>query len=108
MDDRRLRTTVLLDRWHERGDRSTLNAVIERYLPWIQKQAERRLGPQLHRKVDTGDIVAETLLELLRYLPRIKITSDGDFRRLLATMVENALRGRHEWYSAQRRAMAKE
>jgi len=101
------RTIVLLQRYHE-GDAEALGELIARELPWIRQRVEARLGPALRARVEPGDLVQEALLELCRYGPRFQLASRAHFRALVATIVENVLRGRAQWWNAQRRALAAE
>jgi RNA polymerase sigma factor (sigma-70 family) len=68
----------------------------------------RRLGPALRRKDESGDYVQDAVVEFLRYAPRFHMSSDSRFRALLGRIIENVLRDRNDWFTAQRRAMSKE
>ncbi len=100
-------TTMLLERWQD-GDRPALEQLVELHLPWIRERVHRRLGPMLRQKAETGDIVQDAVIEILTYAPRFRIENGKLFRGLLAQMVENVLRGKHDWFTAKRRAVAKE
>jgi RNA polymerase sigma-70 factor (ECF subfamily) len=101
------RTVVLLQRWH-RGDRLALDEILTRDLPWIRERVRARLGGALRGRGDTVDFTQEALVELLQYGPRFEIANRQHFRSLLATIIENVLRGKHAWFHAQRRQMARE
>ena len=100
-------TALLLDSWNA-GDRTALDSLLERHLPWIELLVRRRLGPRLRRKHQTGDIVQEAVVKFLRYGPRIQIASDDAFRALFARIVENVLRDENDWFAARRRSLALE
>lgn len=100
-------THHLLERWH-RGDRGALDEILQRNLPWIVSQVRRRLGEALRTKDETQDLVQEAMLEVLRYGPRFLMSDRQQFRALMCRIVENVLRGRHDWFHAQRRQMARE
>jgi RNA polymerase sigma-70 factor (ECF subfamily) len=100
-------TVDLLQRWH-RGDRGALETLLRRELPWIERKVRARLGPRLRAKEETLDVVQEALLEFLEYGPRFLVAGRGQLRALLARIVENVLRARHDWYSAKRRALSRE
>lgn len=85
------RTIDLLRRWH-RGERSALEALIERHLPWIRNYVRRRLRPDLRVRADTQDVVHEAVIDVLKYGPRFEIEDEDCFRGLLARIVENNLR----------------
>lgn len=102
-----INTTLLLEKWQD-GDRPALDKLIETHLPWIRNRVHKRLGPALRVKAETGDIVQDTVIELLTYAPRFRIASGKLFRGLVAQMVENVLRGKHAWFTAKRRAASRE
>ena len=100
-------TRELLRRWHG-GDEAALAALVERDRAWIEGRVRRRLGDRLRAKDETQDVVQDAVLDLLRYAPPFVVESGGTFRRLVARIVENVLRDRHDWFSARRRAMSRE
>ena len=100
-------TRVLLERWHS-GDPEALNTLIEKNLPWIRTRVDRRLGPLLRSKGDASDYVQDAMVEFLRYGPRFLLSNVAHFRALLARLIENVLRGKHDWHSAQRRSFDRE
>jgi len=100
-------TRVLLLRWSA-GEEGALGALLERHLAAIREQVERRLGPWLRKRSPSEDLVQDVLVEFLRFGPRFHISDDEHFRRLLARVVENVLRGRHAWLTAQRRDAARD
>lgn len=100
-------TIELLQRWHG-GDRDALADLLARDLPWIRERVTRRLGTALKGKAESDDLVQDAMIEVLRYAPRFEISSRELFRGLLAQIVENVLRGRANWFNAQRRELARE
>lgn len=100
-------TTLLLQRW-QAGERAALDQLLEAHLDWIKAELDRRLGPRLRQKAETGDYVQETIVEFLRYGPRFTLSNGRQFRALLAKIAENVLRGNHDWWRAQRRDLARE
>ena len=100
-------TAQLLKSWHG-GHEDGLDALLERHLPWIRIHVRRRLGPLLRRGAETSDYVQDAMIEFLRYGPRIVISDDDHFRALIVRIVENSLRNKYDWFTAQRRAIARE
>lgn len=100
-------TRELLVRWHD-GDEAALSALVQQDLAWIEGRVRQRLGPLLRKRHDTQDIVQITLLEVLRYGPRFVLSDRGQFRALLARMVENALRNQADHEGAARRDARRE
>lgn len=100
-------TSICLGRLHT-GDPKGMNSLIERHLPWIHNHVRKRMGPLLRNKGETCDYVQDAMIQFLRYGPRIMISDEDHFRRLIIRIVENALRDKHDWYTALRRRTAKE
>jgi RNA polymerase sigma-70 factor (ECF subfamily) len=107
MYSRETPTESLLRNWHQ-GDSKSLEALVERHLPWIQKQVRRRMGPVLRSKGDTGDYLHDAMVEFLRYGPRFLVRNEFHFRALVLKVVENSLRQKHRWFMAARRQIAQE
>lgn len=100
-------TLSLLQRWHE-GDRSALEALIARDLPWIEQHVRRRLGAGLRARGETQDYVQDAMIEVLQYGPKFVSQSQTRFRNIIARIIENTLRDRNDWFRARRRALSKE
>lgn len=90
------------------SDGQDMEPLIERHLQWLQEFAHRKLSPLLRTKAETGDIVQDALIQFLKYGPRIRVNSDGQLRALLGRIVENVIRDKYDWFTARRRALAKE
>ncbi|HEX5053285.1 MAG TPA: sigma-70 family RNA polymerase sigma factor [Planctomycetota bacterium] len=95
-------TAELLLRWAN-GDDTALAEVVARDAPWIEQQVRNRLGNQLRQRVDTQDIVQDTLLTILRTGPRFVCSDRNHLRALLARMVENTIRGAAHHHTARKR-----
>jgi RNA polymerase sigma-70 factor (ECF subfamily) len=96
-----------LQQWHS-GDRQALDSLIERHLTWIHKKVHHRLGSMLREKGDTCDYVQDAVVQFLQYGPRFTISNDERFRGLLLKIVENVLCNKYDWFTARRRAIARE
>lgn len=107
MDLKMTVTRQLLEQWHG-GDSGSLELLLERHLPWIQEYVSMRLGSMLRRKAETVDYVQDAVVEFLRYGPRVVLNDEDHFRALLGRIVENSLRNKYDWFTAQRRAIARE
>ena len=107
MADDPTETMDLLLRWHG-GDRAALDQLIARDLPWIEQHVRRRLGPALRARGDTQDYMQDAMIEVLNYGPRFISTSQSKFRNIVARIIENVLRDKHDWHKAKRRAMSRE
>jgi RNA polymerase sigma factor (sigma-70 family) len=85
-----------------------MELVLKRHLSWIQSCVHNKLGDFRRSKADTGDIVQESLIQFLRYGPRIKLSNDNQLRALLSRIIENVIRDRYAWFTARRRNIARE
>ncbi len=99
--------TELLQRWHA-GDEAALEALLREHIPWVTRRVQARLGARLRTKVQSQDLVQEVLIEFMRYGPRFLVPNQGQLRALLARIVENVIRGQHDWFAAQRRSIQRE
>ena len=100
-------TRILLERWHD-GDRSAVEALVARDLPWICDYVRLRLGPLLRGRAETADYVHDALLEVFDYVPRFVTGDRASFRALLSRMLENHLRDAHDHHAAARRTPLRE
>jgi RNA polymerase sigma-70 factor (ECF subfamily) len=100
-------TLLLLKRWHA-GERAALDTLLERDMPWIKEHVSRRLGPALRTRLESGDVVQETMLQVLRYGPRFLLSDMDQFRALLARMVENVIRMQARRLQQERRDAQRE
>jgi RNA polymerase sigma-70 factor (ECF subfamily) len=100
-------TLQLLQRWHG-GDRTALAALLQRDLPWIRDRIRQRLGQGLRQHGNTDDFLHEAVVEVMSYSPRFLVGSRDLFRRIVAIVVENTLRDKHEFFTRKRRDRARE
>lgn len=100
-------TRLLLEQMHG-GDSAALPALLERHLPFVRACVQRRMGDALRGHAETQDIVQDALVDVLRDGPRLKMTDEAAFRRLLAHVVENTIRDRHRFVHRGRRDAGRE
>ncbi|MCA8958959.1 MAG: sigma-70 family RNA polymerase sigma factor [Planctomycetes bacterium] len=100
-------TRVLLQQWHG-GDREALGELIDRNIGWIRGRVAKRMGALLEARGSATDYVQDAMVEVLRYGPKFVMSDEAQFRALMAKIIENVLRGRHDWFTAQRRASDRE
>jgi RNA polymerase sigma factor (sigma-70 family) len=83
------------------GDRRAVEALLQRSLPQLRRWAHGRLPPAARGKLDTGDLVQETVLHLLRRLdtfePRHVGAMQGYLRQSVMNLIRDEVRriGRH-------------
>ena len=98
---------VLLTRWQS-GDHKALEELVERHLPWIRERVHRRLGSALREKLESGDIVQDSLIQVMHYGPRFVTQTEAQFRALLGLIIENVLRDKLDFFNAECRTPARE
>ena len=84
-------TLVLLGRLHE-GDERALGELLARDLDWIRAFVHARLSGVVRDHADTGDVVSDVALRVLKHGPRFQLSDREQFRGLLARIVINCLR----------------
>ena len=89
--DHALATGALVQRARA-GDGAAMAVLLERYAPRVLRVVRRRLGPDLRRHVDSGDVVQETMVEVVRSIGGFQPRDERSFLRWLAALVENRLR----------------
>jgi len=99
-------TAICLQQWH-RGDKRGLDHLVKKHLPWIEARVRSRLGGFLRDKAESTDYVNDAMIEVLKYTPPFMISSEAQFRALVAKIIENVLRDKNDWYRARRRDQAR-
>ncbi len=91
------RTLDLLGRARA-GDRVALDALCRRYLPRLERWASGRLPPSARDLLDTGDIVQEALIRVVRHVEDFAPEHEGAFqayaRKTLFNLIRDAARRR--------------
>ena len=64
---------------------------LERFRPFLYRQARRQLGSRLRRKLDAADIVQETLLKAHEKLKQFRGQTEAELAAWLRTILENTL-----------------
>ena len=74
------------------GDRSAVNELYGLYTERVRWMVRLRMGKELRSKLESMDVVQETLAHALGGLNDFTYTNEGDFVRWLSKIAENALR----------------
>ena len=90
------------------GDGPALDALLDRYQGPVRGLVRKRLGTELRRELDSGDLVQEAMVEVLEGLGRFR-PDEGEraFVRWLSVLVENRLRELARYHRAGKRDAAK-
>lgn len=100
-------TRELLLRWHQ-GDQQAMALLVQKEQVFVSAQVRRRLGSLLRQKLETQDIVQQTMLNALRSAPRFVLSDRVQLRGLLVRMVENTLRNAASHEKRQKRDVRRE
>ncbi|MCR9246068.1 MAG: sigma-70 family RNA polymerase sigma factor [bacterium] len=95
-------TLELLQQWHG-GDRAALTALIERDRAWVEARVRQRRSDKLRQHAETVDDFQELMLRALQYTPKFLCADRGQFRALVARMIENVLVDRARYLGSHRR-----
>ncbi len=95
-------TVDLIER-AQSGDTDALSALLARYAPRVREIVSIRLGASLRARVETADLLQETLVEALRGFDRFEIREDAHFLSWLARIAERQVLRSAEHHAAARR-----
>ena len=75
------------------GDKFALNQLYSIYAERVRWMVRFRMGKELRSKLESMDMVQDTLIHALNDLDDFTYKNEGDFIRWLSTIAENVLRG---------------
>src|SRR5688572_4225833 len=75
-----------------RGDRLAIEALLQRSIPSLKRFAHGRLPPAARATLDTGDLVQETVMHVLRRLDTFEPRHVGAMQAYLRQSVINRIR----------------
>jgi RNA polymerase sigma-70 factor (ECF subfamily) len=90
------------------GDESALNQLCKVYGPRVRWMIRFRMGKELRSKLESMDLVQDTLINALDGLEGFTYKSEGDFVRWLSKICENELRRNLKRLRADKRDIRKE
>ena len=90
------------------GDKSALDQLYGAYAERVWWMVRLRMGKELRSKLESMDLVQETLIRALNGLDDFTYKSEGDFVRWLSKIVQNELRGSLKKLHAAKRDIRKE
>lgn len=102
-DERRIGQTVQEVLAYQAGDDQVLASLFERYYPRVLQIVRSRMGPFLKRRLESSEIVHETLMAAQVNLRRARIAGSGALIHWLAAICENVIRGKIDYFQAQKR-----
>ncbi|QDU69888.1 RNA polymerase sigma factor [Engelhardtia mirabilis] len=104
--DARTQVDLVREAQADRGD--ALAQLVERHYAAVLAMVRRRLGPQLRRFHESGDVVQEALVQAVRTFDRYDLEDEDAFLRWISTVVENRIRDLAKFHQAQRRGSGAE
>lgn len=90
------------------GDESARNQLCGVYVERVRRIVRLRMGGELRSKLESMDIVQDSLMSALRDLKDFNYSNEGDFLRWLSRIAENQIRGNLDQLHAAKRDMRKE
>ena len=84
-------TGVLVQR-ARKGDDGAMSALLERYQPRVMRIVRRRLGSELRSQMESGDVVQDAMVEVIRSLESFEAKDDRSFLRWITGVIENRIR----------------
>ncbi len=92
----------------KKGDRSALNQLYRVYAERVRWMVRFRMSKKLRSKLESMDLVQDTLIHALSGLDDFTYKNEGDFVRWLSKIAENELRGSLKKLHADKRDIRKE
>jgi RNA polymerase sigma-70 factor (subfamily 1) len=102
-----LDATIELVQRAKGGDAGALEALLDRYQPRVRQLVRQRLGGELRRELDSGDMVQEAMVEVLEGFERFEMRDEDAFVKWLSVLVENRLRELARFHRAQKRDLSR-
>ncbi len=90
------------------GDKSAISRLYGVYAERVQWMVRLRMSKKLRSKLESMDVVQETLVHALSGLGKFTYKNEGDFVRWLSKIAENELRGNLKKLHAEKRDIRKE
>ena len=90
----------------QRGSRSAVDALFERYAPWLRRWARGRLPVWLRGTLDTSDLVQDALHHTFEQVERFEPQQTNSLRIYLCRAVENRIRDEQRGAARRRASIA--
>ncbi len=90
------------------GDKTALNQLYKVYMERVRWMLRLRMSKELRSKLESMDLVQDTLIHALNGLDDFTYRNEGDFVRWLSKIAENELRGSLKKLHADKRDIRKE
>lgn len=104
----RLKQTMVLITEAKGGDKAALNEVCSRYINRVHRLVRFRMGVKLRAKTESMDIVQSVMARAIEDIGQFDTNSESKFINWLAKIVENTIRDKFDYFSAQKRDPSRE
>jgi RNA polymerase sigma-70 factor (ECF subfamily) len=92
----------------QKGDRSALNNLFERYQDRLQRVVRIQLGSEMRQYMDSMDVVQDTYEVAYRKFPDLELRDPGAIINWLSRIAVNQIRDAHDRFHAQKRDRRRE
>ena len=92
----------------QNGDREAAEKLFAKSYPDVLQAVRFRLGSALRNRMDTLDLAQSAYHEAFRDLPKYEYKGRGSFRSWLMAIIEHKIRGRLQFFRAQKRDMRRD
>lgn len=106
--DQSLKETLSLIADAKKGDKAALESVCARYIGRVHKIVACRMGRELRGKAESMDIVQSVMIKAVRDIDAFNTASESKFINWLAKIVENTIRDKIDYFTAEKRSTAAE
>ena len=103
MGDVDLTLTLELVQDAQAGNREALNRLLDRYSDRVRTIIRLRLGSKLRERVDSVDILQETLIEAIQGFDRFEMRDEGSLINWLSKLAERKILNARDFHAALKR-----
>jgi RNA polymerase sigma-70 factor (ECF subfamily) len=95
--------TLELVRKAQDGDRTALNRLFERYYERVRRAVRARIGQQLRRRLETGDILQQTFAKAFEKFSAFEMRDEGSLVHWLSMIADRQIRDEADRAVARKR-----
>jgi len=90
------------------GEREAVEALIQKYRPWLRVVAQRAVRQMFVKKFDASDVVQHTCMEIFNSIARFEWKTEAEFHAWLTKIVQRNVTNFVRTHSAQMRDVRRE
>lgn len=92
----------------QQGDPDALNALFARYYERIRQYVHHRMSARVRSYMESSDVVQDAMLGAIEDFDNFEVRDESSFLKWMATIVENKIRARIDYFHAQKRDRRRE